>query len=106
MCEVYSSTPPERYDYATRSVRLSGFVTSIRLENEFWSILEALTAEQNMSVPQFITEIHDEVVARQGEVKNLTSLLRVCCARYLEKQAQSFKAHDSELRPAAQQASA
>ena len=86
MCEVYASTPRERYDSSTRSVRLSGFVTSIRLENEFWSILEKLSAEQHLSVPQFITEIHDEVLERQGEVRNLASLLRVCCARYLERQ--------------------
>ncbi|AGY92035.1 hypothetical protein SPICUR_05300 [Spiribacter curvatus] len=83
MCEVYASTPQDRYDTSTRSVRLSGFVTSIRLENEFWSILESLSAEQRRTVPQFIAEIHDEVVARQGEVRNLASLLRVCCARYL-----------------------
>lgn len=86
MCEVYASTPAERYESSTRSVRLSGFVTSIRLENEFWWILEKLSAEQHLTVPQFVTEIHDEVLARQGEVRNLASLLRVCCARYLERQ--------------------
>ncbi len=84
MCEVYSSTPPQHYESTTRSVRLNGFVTSVRLENEFWDILERLCASQGMSVPQFISEIHDEVFARRGEIKNLASLLRVCCARYLE----------------------
>ena len=86
MCEVYASTPAGRYESSTRSLRLSGFVTSIRLENEFWWILEKLSAEQQLTVPQFVTEIHDEVLARQGEVRNLASLLRVCCARYLERQ--------------------
>ena len=85
MCEVYSSTPPEHYESTTRSVRLNGFVTSVRLENEFWDILTQLSASQNMSVPQFISEIHDEVLSRRGEVKNLASLLRVCCARYIEQ---------------------
>lgn len=100
MCEVYSSTPQDRYDSTTRSVRLSGFVTSIRLENEFWSILEELTADQGLSVPQFITEIHDEVMARQGEVRNLASLLRVCCARYLENStAASVQAEGSVITP-------
>ena len=84
MCEVYSSTPTERYECTTRSVRLNGFVTSVRLENEFWTILEQLSASQDMSVPQFICEIHDEVLARRGEVRNLASLLRVCCARFIE----------------------
>jgi len=84
MCEVYSSTPTERYESTTRSVRLNGFVTSVRLENEFWTILERLCETQGMSVPQFICEIHDEVLVRRGEVRNLASLLRVCCARFIE----------------------
>lgn len=85
MCEVYSSTPRNLYESTTRSVRLHGFATSVRLENEFWTILEQLSASQGLSVPQFISEIHDEVLARQGEVHNLASLLRVCCARYIER---------------------
>lgn len=83
MCHVYSSTHPQRYESTTRSIRLQGFVTSVRLENEFWSILELVAGGQNLTVPQFICELHDEVLAEKGEVRNLASLLRVACARYL-----------------------
>lgn len=96
MCELYSSTPLAHYESTTRSVRLNGFVTSVRLENAFWSILEQLSASQGLSVPQFISEIHDEVLARRGEVKNLASLLRVCCTRYIENVQSSALSQASE----------
>lgn len=87
MCDVYSSTSPQRYQCTTRSIRLQGYVTSIRLENEFWGILDTLAAEQNMSAPQFISQLYDEVVEDRGEVGNHTSMLRVACAVYLRNQA-------------------
>jgi len=88
MCHVYSSTDPARYQCTTRSIRLQGYVTSIRLENEFWGILETLAAEQDMSAPQFISQLYDEVLAECGEMGNHTSMLRVACAVYLQKQAE------------------
>lgn len=88
MCYVYSSTNPQRYESSTRSVRLQGFVTSVRLENEFWGVLELLADDQNLTVPQFICELHDEVLAEQGQVHNLASLLRVACALYLRGRQQ------------------
>lgn len=87
MCHMYASTDPGRYDSTTRSVRLQGHVTSVRLENEFWSILDTLAAGQAMSTARFICQLHDEVMAERGEIGNLTSLLRVSCAVYLHAQA-------------------
>lgn len=88
MCEIYTSTTAQRYESTTRSVRLQGYVTSIRLENEFWGILDTLADEQGMTAPQFISELYDEVVDKQGEVRNHTSMLRVVCAVYLERLSQ------------------
>ena len=42
MCEVFISADPQSYDARTRSVRLHGVVTSIRLENLFWQVLEEI----------------------------------------------------------------
>lgn len=83
MCHVYASTDPSRYESTTRSVRLQGFVTSVRLENEFWHILDQLAVDQLMSTARFICTLNDEV---RGDVLNLASLLRVTCAVYLHNQ--------------------
>lgn len=87
MCHMYASTDPTRYESTTRSVRLQGFVTSVRLENEFWTILEELVDTQAMSLAAFISKLHSEVTAGKGEVPNLASLLRVTCAVYLHSKA-------------------
>lgn len=85
MCDVYSSVAPERYDCTTRSIRMRGFVTSVRLENEFWDILELIAREQSYTTPEFIAELYDEVTEASGHVANLASILRVACAVYLTR---------------------
>lgn len=89
MCHVYASTDPERYESTTRSVRLQGSVTSVRLENEFWEILDTLASEQGMSAGQFISKLYGEVIADKGVVPNLASMLRVACAVHLHLNGQS-----------------
>lgn len=89
MCHIYASTDPQRYDSATRSVRLQGCVTSVRLENEFWEILDDLAAEQSMSTGQFISKLYVEVIADKGSVPNLASMLRVACAVHLHLRSQT-----------------
>jgi len=98
MCHMYASTDPARYESTTRSVRLQGFVTSVRLENEFWTILEELAATQSMSLAAFISKLHGEVTAGRGEVSNLASLLRVSCAVYLHAKAEESLAPAQPLR--------
>jgi len=44
MCEIFISANPESYESRTRSVRLHGVVTSIRLENLHWEVLEEIGA--------------------------------------------------------------
>ena len=46
MCNIYSGTPQDRYDSDSRSIRIQGCVTSIRLENEFWEILDQMVEEE------------------------------------------------------------
>lgn len=84
MCHLYASTEPCRYDNVTRSVRLQGCVTSVRLEKEFWEILDTLAATQNLSTARFISQLYTEVIEEKGEVSNLASLLRVVCAIHLQ----------------------
>lgn len=46
MCELFSGQDPRRYTSVRRSLRLRGFVTSLSLEQYFWEVLDALSAEQ------------------------------------------------------------
>jgi predicted DNA-binding ribbon-helix-helix protein len=82
MCQIFSGQNPRNYESETRSLRIAGHVTSIRLERLFWETLEKLAASQKMTMPQFVSKVYDEVLEAQGDVKNFTSLLRCCCLIY------------------------
>ncbi len=86
MCKIFVCADPALYDTASRSLRLHGVVTSIRLENLFWRVLDEIGRRDGMSVNQLITKLYDEIIEARGEVPNFTSFLRVCCLRYLSLQ--------------------
>lgn len=85
MCKIYAGTDPRDYQPVTRSVRLHGAVTSIRLEARFWAILDEMAEGEGVSTPKFIATLHDEVLELSGDVRNFASLLRVACATYLAR---------------------
>lgn len=84
MCHIFASQDPERYAFEARSIRLNGQSTSIRLEKVFWTILAEIAAREKLSVPRFISMLHDEVLLLRGEVPNFTSHLRCICLLALE----------------------
>lgn len=86
MCRIFVSADPELYRSRSRSLRLHGVATSIRLENLFWQVLKEIGARDGMSVNQLIARLHDELVEAGGDIANFTSFLRVCCGRYLALQ--------------------
>lgn len=86
MCKIFSNLPRDRYESATRSVRLCGHVTSIRLEAAYWNLLERLAEGQGLSLGRFINELYCEALDLHGEVRNFTSLLRCVCLLHLERQ--------------------
>ena len=87
MCHLFASQDPETYVYETRSIRLNGQSTSIRLERIFWNLLEQIAAREGVSVPCFISTLHREVLLMWGQVPNFTSHLRCICVVALEKQS-------------------
>jgi len=87
MCEIFISADPDSYASRTRSVRLHGVVTSIRLENLYWEVLEEIGERDAMGVVQLIEKLYDELVAARGEVGNFSSFLRVSALRYMALQA-------------------
>ncbi len=84
MCQIFAGQDPKNYQFITRSVRLDGRCTSIRLESAFWDLIDEIAAQQGFTTPKFLSTLYDEVIQIQGEVHNFASLLRVCCIRYLE----------------------
>ncbi|MGD0634475.1 MAG: ribbon-helix-helix domain-containing protein [Beijerinckiaceae bacterium] len=82
MCEIYVKADPILYESRSRSVRVNGVVTSIRLENLFWDVLSEIAKRDGLTTNQLITKLYDEIVDYRGEVSNLASFLRVSCLRY------------------------
>jgi len=83
MCKIYAQTDPILYECRSRSVRISGVTTTIRLENLFWQTLSELAADNDMTTNQLIAKLHEEITQHLGETTNFASFLRVCCLRYL-----------------------
>ena len=79
MCHLFASQCPDSYAFETRSIRLNGQSTSLRLERVFWGILEEIAVDEGMSVPRFISTLHQEILLLRGEVPNFTSHLRCIC---------------------------
>ena len=93
MCRLFARQDPATYAWVTRSVRLSGHATSIRLEARFWEILAEIAAKEGVTLPKFLNLLHAEALEAQGDVGNFASLLRVACLVYLRDPA----AHDAAL---------
>ncbi|HXE40891.1 MAG TPA: ribbon-helix-helix domain-containing protein [Azonexus sp.] len=83
MCELYVKADPILYESRSRSLRIHGCVTKIRLENLFWDILAELAAADGYTTNQLIAKLYDELLEYRGEIDNFASFLRVSCLRYL-----------------------
>ena len=88
VCQIFAGQDPDTYAYETKSMRLHGYSTSIRLEAAFWAVLDEIAARENMTMPQFVSQLHDEVEALHGEARNFSSLLRCACLIYLRNVGQ------------------
>ena len=83
MCQLFISADDSLWRSKTKSLRIQGVVTSIRLEVFFWDILEELSFRDQMTVNQLITKLYLESLDADHDIGNFTSFLRVCCSRYL-----------------------
>ena len=57
MCEIYVKADPILYEARSRSVRIHGVVTSLRLENLFWDVLGQIAARDGMTTNQLIAKL-------------------------------------------------
>jgi len=91
MCQIFAAQNPADYDCETRSIRLNGHSTSIRLEAVFWRVLDSIAEREGRTTPQFLSQLHDEVLELRGEVRNFASLLRCACLAEVARRAQAAK---------------
>ena len=92
MNQMFSGHYPATYEYETRSLRLNGQSTSIRLERAFWNVLTNIAEANDLSTPQFLSRLHSEVLELHGEARNFSSLLRCACLVHLGRAADEASA--------------
>jgi predicted DNA-binding ribbon-helix-helix protein len=83
MCQLFIEADQHLWKSRTKSLRIDGVVTSIRLEDFFWDTLEEIAFRDDMTVNQLITRLYFESMDADHDLGNFTSFLRVCCSRYL-----------------------
>lgn len=85
MCEYFVKADPIQYEQRSRTVRIHGALTSIRLENMVWDTLAEMAEAEGCTTNALIAQFHDEILAHRGEVPNFASFLRVTCMRHLRR---------------------
>jgi predicted DNA-binding ribbon-helix-helix protein len=88
MCTIFSGQDPANYEMCSRSIRLAGHSTSVRLERQYWQIIDHIADSQGMNTGKFLTTLYDEALDINGEVSNFASLLRCSCVLYLSESHQ------------------
>ena len=82
MCNLFVGANPHLWESKSKSLRIDGFVTSIRMENVFWNALSEIAYRDEMSINELITTLYHESLDAGHDVGNFTSFLRVCALRY------------------------
>lgn len=84
MCKLFIGASSELWTSHTRSLRIDGVATSLRMETFFWNTLQRIAKRDGLTVNQLITRLYHESLDADHDVGNFTSFLRVCCGRYLD----------------------
>ena len=86
MCQLFIDADPALWTSHTRSFRMDGMVTSVRLEEMFWRTLETIGQRDDLTVPQLLHRLYNESIDAGHDLGNFTSFLRVCCLRFIDLQ--------------------
>ncbi|QTP59056.1 ribbon-helix-helix domain-containing protein [Billgrantia antri] len=82
MCRLFIGAEPQLWEPQTRSMRLDGVCTSVRLERFFWAILEEIGRRDGLTLSQLVARLSRECAEAGHDPANFASFLRVCCGRY------------------------
>ena len=83
MCKLFIGASPDLWEAKTRSLRIDGMVTSVRLELYFWQVLDEIAARDSLTLPEMVSKLYREAIEARHDLGNFTSFLRVCAIRYL-----------------------
>ena len=83
MCKLFIEANTELWKPSTRSIRIQGMVTSIRLEFSFWMVLEEIAARDSLTIPEMLNRLYQEALDAGHDISNFTSFLRVCAMRFI-----------------------
>jgi predicted DNA-binding ribbon-helix-helix protein len=97
MCRLFIGADPKLWESVTRSFRMDGMVTSVRLEHMFWTVLEDIAQRQDLNVPQLLHQLYNESIDEGHDLGNFTSFLRVCCMRFIDLQLTGLIANESSV---------
>lgn len=75
----------DEWKSTTRSIRINGKVTSVRLENFYWRVIADIAENQELMLSQLMTKLSRLAENSDTDHTNFTSFVRVCCVRYLEQ---------------------
>jgi predicted DNA-binding ribbon-helix-helix protein len=73
------------YEPVSRSLRIEGYSTSVRLERIFWGVLDQIAEAQHLSTCGLLSSIYREAFSSPTPPRNFSSVLRVICLRHLER---------------------
>ncbi|WP_331280682.1 ribbon-helix-helix domain-containing protein [Halomonas sp. BC04] len=60
MCRLFIGAEPELWEPQTRSMRLYGVSTSVRLERFFWEVLEEVGRRDDLTLSQLVANLSRE----------------------------------------------
>ena len=98
MCQHFINADPALWASHTRSFRMDGMVTSLRLEELFWRALQTIGERDDLTVPQLLHRLYNESLDAGHDVGNFTSFLRVCCLRFLDLQLRGLIPTEAQIR--------
>ena len=74
------------YEPVSRSLRIEGYSTSVRLERIFWEVLEQIAREEQLSTCALVSSIYREFFSCPAPPRNFSSVLRVICLRHMGRE--------------------
>jgi len=83
MCRFLTNKHAEEFRPVSRSIRIHGHSTSLRLEACFWRTLDDFARDEGVTTPKLIESLYSEVsellASDEPPSINLASLLRTAC---------------------------
>jgi predicted DNA-binding ribbon-helix-helix protein len=83
VCKLLIKGNAQDFRPVSRSIRLGGHSTSLRLEGSFWRALDNLARDEGLSTPKLIETLHAEASEMLHDADdasiNLASVLRTAC---------------------------